>query len=323
MEDILNVFELEKFLDKLEERINILRDLKKQGKLSNPQELEILESKTQKIIEELKIKIHPFNRVQIARHPKRPVLQDIIDNVFSDFIELKGDRYVGDDLSITAGMAKLGDYPVFVIGHNKGKTTNEKIKRNYGMSNPEGFYKAIRVMDLANNFRTPLITIVDTPGAYPGDNAEQNGQYIAIAKSISKMFELDIPVLCLILSEGGSGGALAIAVANYILMMENAYYSVISPEGAASILYRDSSKSAVAAKNLKLTSYDLLELGVVDEIIYEPFLGMHRDLKNSFSNIKNKLFEYIEKSIKLKDLKEHRFKKFRKIGYFDNISNYV
>ncbi|MCX7972783.1 MAG: acetyl-CoA carboxylase carboxyltransferase subunit alpha [bacterium] len=321
MEDILNIFEIEKLLDILEQRINLLRDLKKNGKLSNPQELELLEIKTQKIIEELKQKIHPFNRVQIARHPKRPVLQDILENVFSEFVELKGDRYVGDDSSITAGLAKLEDYPVFVIGHNKGRSTNEKIKRNYGMPNPEGFYKAIRIMEVANNFRTPLITIVDTPGAYPGDKAEQNGQYIAISRSISKMFDLDIPVICLVLSEGGSGGALAIAVANYVIMMENAYYSVISPEGAASILYRDSSKAPLAAKNLKLTSYDLLELGIIDDIIYEPLLGMHRNLTKAYKDIRTKLIEYLEKAIQINDLKQHRFNRFKKIGIFEHIVN--
>lgn len=322
MEDLLNIFEIEKLLDKLEEKINFLKNLKEQGKLSNPQELDILEYRTNQIIQELKAKVHPFNRVQIARHPKRPVLQDLIENVFSDFIELKGDRCLGDDLAITGGVAKIERYPVFVIGHNKGKTTNEKIKRNYGMPNPEGFYKAIRLMDVANNFRTPLITVVDTPGAYPGDTAEQKGQYIAIAKSIHKMFELDIPVICLVLSEGGSGGALALAVANYVLMMENAYYSVISPEGAASILYRDSSKAALASKNLKLTSYDLLKLGVIDEIIFEPFMGMHRNLRQSYQDIKNKIIEYLIRGVEeLKNPKKHRFERFRKIGIFKSLDN--
>ncbi|MEN3015282.1 MAG: acetyl-CoA carboxylase carboxyltransferase subunit alpha [bacterium] len=315
MQDILNTLEIEKLIDQLEQRIKILQELHQNQKVSY-QELQVLKLKTQNIIQEIKSKIHPFNRVQIARHPKRPTLQDLIENIFTDFQELKGDRYVGDDKSITGGLAKIENYPVFILGHNKGRNTNEKIARNYGMTNPEGFYKAIRIMDIANTFRTPLITIVDTPGAYPGDTAEQNGQYISIAKSISKMFELDIPVVCLILSEGGSGGALAIAVANYILMMENAYYSVISPEGAASILYRDSSKAPLAAKNLKLTSYDLLELGVIDEIIPEPFLGMHRDLQFSYTTIKNKLLEYITLSRKLENPKQHRYQKFRKIGIF-------
>lgn len=323
MEDLLNIFEIEKLIDHLEEKINFLRKLKEEGKLSNPKELEILELKFRKIVEEINSKIHPFNRVQIARHPKRPVFQDLIDNVFSDFSELKGDRYLSDDLAITGGLAKLENYPVFVIGHNKGKSTNEKIKRNYGMPNPEGFYKAIRIMEVANCFRTPLITIIDTPGAYPGDSAEQRGQYIAIARSISKMFELDIPVISLVLSEGGSGGALALGVANFVLIMENAYYSVISPEGAASILYKDSSKAPLAANNLKLTSYDLLELGVADEVIKEPFMGIHRNLKESFEIIKRKLIEYIQKCLKISDLKYHRFKRFRKIGFFDITADVV
>ncbi len=316
MEDILNIFEIEKLIDQLDQKVNFLRKLRSEGKILNPDELDILEKKVEKIIQDLESKFHPFNRVQIARHPKRPVLQDIIENVFSDFVELKGERYLGDDPAITTGLAKLANYPVFIIGHNKGKTTNEKIKRNYGMPNPEGFYKAIRIMDIANNFRTPLITIVDTPGAYPGDTAEQNGQYIAIGKAISKMFELQIPVITLVLSEGGSGGALAIGIGNYILMMENAYYSVISPEGAASILYKDSSKAPLAAKNLKLTSYDLLKLNVIDKIIKEPFLGMHRNLIKSFDDIKSNLIYYLELSLKIQDPQHHRFQKFRKIGFF-------
>lgn len=323
MQEILNIFEIEKLIDQLEEKISFLRNLKDQGKLVNPQELEILELKFEKIVKELESKIHPFNRIQIARHPKRPVFQDLLENVFADFIELRGERYLGDDLSITGGLAKLEKYPVFVIGHNKGKTTNEKIRRNYGMPNPEGFYKAIRIMEIANNFRTPLITVVDTPGAYPGDTAEQNGQYIAIAKSISKMFELDIPVVCLVFSEGGSGGALAIAVGNYVLMMENAYYSVISPEGAASILYKDSSRAPEAAAKLRLTSYDLLEFKIIDEIIPEPFMGIHRNLKQSFELIKSKLIEYLEKSLKLPNPKHHRLQRFRKIGFFDTVFNFV
>ncbi|MFN4220425.1 MAG: acetyl-CoA carboxylase carboxyltransferase subunit alpha [bacterium] len=323
MEDLLNIFEIEKLINQLEEKINFLRKLKDEGKLSNPKELEILELKFKKIVEEINSKIHPFNRVQIARHPKRPVFQDLVDNIFSDFVELKGDRYLADDLAITAGLAKLENYPVFVIGHNKGKSTNEKIKRNYGMPNPEGFYKALRVMEVANNFRTPLITVIDTPGAYPGDTAEQRGQYIAIAKSISKMFELDIPVISLVLSEGGSGGALAIAVANFVLIMENAYYSVISPEGAASILYKDSSKAYLAASNLKLTAYDLLELGVADEVIEEPFMGMHRNLNESYKAIKEKLIEYLKKSLEISDLKYHRYQRFRKMGFFDILADLV
>jgi len=317
MENILNIFEIEKLLDKLEAKIKLLQDLKQQGKLSNPEELEILEIKTKNLIKELEEKLHPINRVQIARHPKRPTLHNLLENVFFDFIELKGDRYLGDDLSITCGLAKLDSYPVFVIGHNKGKSSTDRVKRNYGMSNPEGFYKAIRIMKVANNFRTPIITVVDTPGAYPADTAEQRGQYIAIAKSISTMFDLDVPVITLVLSEGGSGGALAIAIANYVLMMENAYYSVISPEGAASILYRDSNKAYIAAKNLKLTSYDLLELKVIDEIIKEPFMGMHRDIDYSFKVIKEKLIHYLEKASQLDDPKFHRFQRFRKIGIFE------
>jgi len=321
MSNILNIFEIEKLIDKLESKIKLLRELKSQGKLSNIEDLNILELKTKSIIKELEEKLHPINRVQIARHPKRPTFHNLLENVFSDFVELKGDRYLSDDLSITAGFAKLDSYPVFVIGHNKGKNTNDRIKRNYAMPNPEGFYKAIRIMKVANNFRTPIITVVDTPGAYPGDTAEQRGQYIAIAKSIANMFDLDVPVITLVLSEGGSGGALAIAVANYILMMENAYYSVISPEGAASILYRDSNKAYLAAKNLKLTSYDLLELNVIDEIIKEPFMGMHRDLDYSFKTIKEKLCFYIDKASKIEDIKAHRFDRFRRIGLFQNVEN--
>jgi acetyl-CoA carboxylase carboxyl transferase subunit alpha len=319
MEELWNLYEIEKFLDQLDEKINTLRQLKEKGQLANPQELEILEIKAQKIKEELFSNLHPYHRVQLSRHPNRPVFEDLINNVFEDFYELFGDRMGYNDFSISGGLAKLDNYPVFVLGHSKGKNTQDRIKKNYGMPNPEGFYKAIRIMEVANNFRTPLITIVDTPGAYPGDVAEQRGQFIAIARSISKLFDLDIPVISLILSEGGSGGALALNVANFVLMLENAWYSVISPEGAASILYRDSSKAPLASKQLKITSYDLLALNIIDEIIKEPLQGAHKDLNYTFQNIKNYLILYLEKSLKLENPKEHRYQKYRNIGVFDNL----
>ncbi|MGB9637964.1 MAG: acetyl-CoA carboxylase carboxyltransferase subunit alpha [bacterium] len=319
MEELWNLYEIEKFLDQLDEKINTLRQLKEKGQLANPQELEILEIKAQKIKEELFSNLHPYHRVQLSRHPNRPVFEDLINNVFEDFYELFGDRMGYNDFSISGGLAKLDNYPVFVLGHSKGKNTQDRIKKNYGMPNPEGFYKAIRIMEVANNFRTPLITIVDTPGAYPGDVAEQRGQFIAIARSISKLFDLDIPVISLILSEGGSGGALALNVANFVLMLENAWYSVISPEGAASILYRDSSKAPLASKQLKITSYDLLALNIIDEIIKEPLQGAHKDLNYTFQNIKNYLILYLKKSLKLENPKEHRYQKYRNIGVFDNL----
>ncbi|MCX7870710.1 MAG: acetyl-CoA carboxylase carboxyltransferase subunit alpha [bacterium] len=319
MEELWDLYEIEKFLDELDKKILTLRELKQKGQLVNPQELEILELKAQKIKEELFNNLHPYHRVQLSRHPKRPVFEDLINNVFEDFYELFGDRMGYNDFSIVGGLAKLNEYPVFILGHSKGKNTQDRIKRNYGMPNPEGFYKAIRVMEVANNFRTPLITVVDTPGAYPGDVAEQRGQFIAIARAISKLFDLDIPVISLILSEGGSGGALALNVANFVVMLENAWYSVISPEGAASILYRDSSKAPLAAKQLKITSYDLLSLNIIDEIIKEPLQGAHKDLNYTFDNIKHTLIYYLKKALKLDNPKEHRFEKYRNIGIFDNL----
>jgi len=319
MDEIWNLYEIEKFLDQLDQKILTLRELKEKGQLANPEELNILEIKAQKIKEELYSNLHPYHRVQLSRHPNRPVFDDIVNNVFEDFYELFGDRMGYNDFSISGGLARLENYPVFLLGHSKGKNTQERIKRNYGMPTPEGFYKAIRIMEVANNFRTPLITIVDTPGAYPGDLAEQRGQFIAIARAISKLFDLEIPVISLILSEGGSGGALALNVANFVLMLENAWYSVISPEGAASILYRDSLKAPLAAKNLKITSYDLLSLNIVDEIIKEPIQGAHKDLKYTLNNIKNTLFLYLKKSLNLTNPKEHRFQKYRNIGIFDNL----
>lgn len=260
--------------------------------------------------------ISAWDRVNIARKAERPKSLDYINKIFTNFIELHGDRYFGDDKSIIGGIAELDEIPVTVIGEQKGKNAKENIERNFGMPNPEGYRKALRLMKQAEKFNRPIITFIDTPGAYPGIGAEERGQGEAIAKNLFEMSQLKVPTISIVIGEGSSGGALALGVTDIIIMLENAIYSILSPEGFASILYKDSSKSSEAAEKMKITSKELKKLGVIDNIVKEPEDGAQEDFETVCQNLKDIVKKYIkELSNKTQDeLIEQRYEKYRKIG---------
>lgn len=277
-----------------------------------------LEKKRGKLKEELYSSLTPWQKIQIARHPQRPYFNDYIRMIFSNFLELHGDRAFGDDHALLCGIAELDGNPIVVIGHQKGRTLEENMDRNFGMAHPEGYRKALRVMKFAEKFNRPIITFIDTSGAYPGIAAEERGQAEAIAKNLREMALLKIPVISVVIGEGGSGGALGIGVSNKVLMLENSYYSVISPEGCAAILFRDSSKSQEAASAMKLTAEDLLKFKVIDEIIKEPLGGAHNNPEETAANIKKALLKHLKQYSKLTpaEMRDDRYEKFRKMGVF-------
>ncbi len=257
--------------------------------------------------------------VKISRHPQRPVFQDYLNLIVTDFMELHGDRYFADDLAIAGGFATIGGHRVMLIGHNKGKNTIENIERNFGMAKPEGYRKALRLMKLAQRFNIPVITIIDTPGAFPGLEAEERGQAESIAKNITEMANIEVPIIALVIGEGGSGGALGIGVGDRILMLSNAIYSVISPEGCASILWRDASFAPDAAQALNLTAQALLNHGVIDRIIEEPGEGAHSDYETIAAHVTKALVETIKSlsSIPVDTLLQQRFEKYSAMGKFE------
>ncbi len=260
-----------------------------------------------------------WERVQLARHPKRITAKGLIDILFDEFIELKGDRLFSEDHAMIGGIGLLNDIPITVIAEEKGTTTQDKIKHNFGMPHPEGYRKALRLMKQAEKFNRPILTIVDTPGAYPGIDAEERGQARAIALNLFEMSQVKVPIIVLVLSEGGSGGALAIGVGDHIMMYENAIYSILSPEGFASILYKDSSKASEAAEIMKLTAHDLHELKIIDEVIKEKE-GLHINPKDGLNDLKQSILKQIKKLSKYsKDkLVEERYQKFRKMGVYES-----
>ena len=260
----------------------------------------------------------PWQTVQIARHPQRPVLQDYIRMLCSEFIELHGDRAFGDDQALIGGLATIGTQRLALIGHNKGKTIEENLERNFAQARPEGYRKALRIMRLAEKFGLPVVSFVDTQGAYPGLDAEERGQAEAIARNLTEMAGLRTPIIALITGEGGSGGALGIAVADVVLMMSHSIYSVISPEGCASILWRDATFSATAAEALKLTAPSLVKLGVVDEIVEEPAGGAHRDHAAAAAAVKEMLIKHLKNlsELSIEELLNKRFQKFSSMGKF-------
>ena len=269
--------DFEKPIVELERQIEELRRLANDGKVDVARQLGPLEARLAELRREIYQGLTPMQRVQVARHPRRPYTLDYLSTVFTDFQELHGDRLYRDDAAIVAGWARLDDRPVMVIGHQKGRDTKENLRRNFGMPHPEGYRKALRLMHLAERFGHPVITLIDTPGAYPGLGAEERGQAEAIARNILEMCALRTPIIAVIIGEGGSGGALAVGVGDRVLMLENAVYSVISPEGCAAILWKDASQRERAAAALRLTAEDLLELGVVDAVVPEPPGGAHAD----------------------------------------------
>lgn len=260
--------------------------------------------------------ITPWDRVQFARKADRPKSLDYINLIFDDFVELHGDRLFADDKSIIGGIGYLNNMAVTVIGQQKGKTTSENIERNFGMTNPEGYRKALRLMKQAEKFKRPVITFIDTPGAYPGIGAEERGQGEAIARNLLEMSRLKTQIICIVIGEGSSGGALAIGVGDKIIMLENSVYSILSPEGFASILYKDSTKAPDAAKNMKLTAHDLKQMNIIDEIISEPEGGAQENINQVANDIKNSLITNINE-LKKKDINnllDDRYKKYRVIG---------
>ena len=277
---------------------------------------------TQKITKKAPAKkaaaVSAWDKVKIARDAKRPHIWDFINNVCSDFEELHGDRLVNDDPGMVAGFGTIGEHKVLVLGHHKGATVEENMEANFGMVNPDGYRKAMRLAKLAERFHNPIVTFVDTPGAYPGREAEERGQAEAIAKSLEFFSGLKTPIVVVITGEGGSGGALAIAVGDRILMMENAVYSVISPEGCAGILWRDGTKAPEAAEALKITAPDLLKLGAIDEIVAEPAGGAHKNQKAACANVKKAVLAALKELVKLspEELVERRYAKIRSYGNF-------
>lgn len=263
-------------------------------------------------------KLTDWDKVGIARHPERPYALDYINEITTDFVELHGDRLFGDDEAIVGGLCRIDDKKFMVIGIQKGRTVNEKIQRNFGMSNPEGYRKALRLMKMAEKFKIPVLTLTDTAGAYPGLEAEERGQGEAIARNLMEMSGLRTPIIAVVIGEGGSGGALALGVADKVFMMEHSVYSVISPEGCAAILFKDGSLAEKAASNLKISAQNLKKLGVIDEIIQEPFGGAHKDPKCAEINLKKAVLLSISEleKINIDTLLENRYNKFRKIGFF-------
>ncbi len=315
----MNGLEFEKPIVELEQRIQELTKFSQEKHIDLSVEINNLESKLQNLKLEVYGNLSAWQRVQIARHPQRPYTLDYINMIMTDFLEIHGDRVFGDDKALICGFAKLDGRKVLVMGHQKGRDTKENIERSFGCANPEGYRKAIRVMNLASRFKLPVIIFIDTPGAYPGIGAEERGQALAIAENLRDMMGVKTPIICAVIGEGGSGGALGIGIGDKILIMENSYYSVISPEGCAAILWKTAAAADKASESLKLTSYDLVKFGISEEVIKEPLGGAHRDPKTAAATLKEAILRHLGDLDKLdeKTLISKRFKKFRNIGVFE------
>ena len=310
------IFELERKIEELKkftssENIDLRSEIIRLGQKLDALKYEIYENLT------------PWQRVQIARHPQRPYTLDYIDMLMKDFTQLHGDRRFSDDKAMVCGFAKLDEHKILIIGHQKGRDTNENLMRNFGSANPEGYRKAMRLMRLAEKFQTPIVTFIDTPGAYPGIGAEERGQAEAIAYNLREMTSVRVPIIVIVIGEGGSGGALGIGVGDKICVMKNAYYSVISPEGCAAILWKDRAKSDEAARALKLTAADLLELKIIDKIIPEPLGGAHRDPEKAAQDIKATILESLNElsNMDTNQMVQARYDKFRNMGKVEGAGN--
>jgi acetyl-CoA carboxylase carboxyl transferase subunit alpha len=312
------VLEFEKPIIELENQLKELRQKAAEEGREVQAEAAKLEEKLRRLREEIYSRLTRWQRVQLARHPQRPYALDYIERMMEDFIELHGDRAFGDDPAIVAGAGKLGDKKVMVVSQQKGRDTKQKLYRNFGMPNPEGYRKALRVMKLAAKFQRPIVSLVDTPGAYPGIGAEERGQAEAIARNLFEMSHLPVPIVVVIIGEGASGGALGIAVGDRVLMMENTWYSVISPEGCAAILWHDSTKAEQAAEAMKLTASDLLQFNVIDGVIQEPLGGAHRDHDAAAQILKTRLLQEINEleNIPAARLVAQRIEKYGKMGFW-------
>ncbi|WP_062047787.1 acetyl-CoA carboxylase carboxyl transferase subunit alpha [Bacillus sp. JCM 19034] len=313
----------EKPIVELKNKIKELRSFTEEKDIDLSDEIQKLEKRLHQLEQEIYGNLQPWERVQIARHNDRPTTLDYIDHLFTDFLEIHGDRLYGDDPAIVGGIAKYKGIPVTVIGHQRGKDTKDNIYRNFGMPHPEGYRKALRLMKQADKFKRPIICFIDTKGAYPGKAAEERGQSEAIARNLLEMSGLSVPIICVVIGEGGSGGALALGVGNHLHMLENSTYSVISPEGAAALLWKDASLAQKAAETMKITAPDLKELGVIDEVIREVKGGAHRHIKEQAEAIddviERSLFEL--RRLSGDELIEHRYEKYKKIGQYKAVTD--
>lgn len=312
----------ERPLIELKNKIEELKKFTVEKEIDFTDEIKHLEEKAKRLADEIYSNLTPWQRVQIARHPNRPTTLDYIEHIFDSFLEIHGDRLYGDDPAIVAGIGKLAGQPVTIIGHQKGKDTKENIRRNFGMPHPEGYRKALRAMQQANKFGRPIICFIDTPGAYPGKAAEERGQSEAIARNLREMASFEVPIVCVVTGEGGSGGALALGVGNRIYMLENSTYSVISPEGAAALLWKDASLAQRAAETMKITAQHLDEMGIIDGIINEPFGGAHHNVEEQAKAIKDCLLSSLAelKELSGEELVISRYEKYKRIGEFSVIN---
>jgi acetyl-CoA carboxylase carboxyl transferase subunit alpha len=313
------VFDFEKPIVELEKKIAEMRELSADGEVDISDEINQLETKAEKLREEVYSNLSRWQRVQLARHPNRPFTLDYISLIADRFQELHGDRNFRDDHAIIAGLGSIGEHDVAIIGHQRGRTTRENLDRNFGMPHPEGYRKALRVMKVAEKFNRPIITLIDTNGAYPGLGAEERGQAEAIARNLFEMTNLRVPTIAVVIGEGGSGGALAISVTDRILMLENAIYSVITPEGCASILYRDAALANKAAEALKLTAADHKQIEVIDEMISEPLGGAHRDWEVTANSLREAVLRHLSEIIEVDpdERIEQRIQKYAGIGFLE------
>lgn len=314
----MQILEFEKPIYKMEEKIEELKKLSADTNMDYNDEIKKLENQTEEYKKELYESLEPYQKLQIARHPQRPNFLDYVHFMCEDFIEFHGDREGCDDRAIIGGIAKIDGRSVMLVGTQKGKTTKENLEYNFGMPQPQGYRKALRLFEHASKFNLPIITLVDTMGAYPGMQAEQTGQGIAIAVNLKEMAKLEVPVIAVITGEGCSGGALGLAVANKVMILEHAYYTVISPEGCASILWRDANMAREAANALKITGKDLLQYGIVDEVIKEPVGGAHYNPEAMACELKKSLLNALDeyKNMSAQELKDDRYNKFRHMGVF-------
>ena len=312
--------EFEQSVAELESKIEELRYVQSESAVDISEEIDRLGKKSVQLTKDIYASLSPWQVTQISRHPQRPYTLDYVNEVFTDFQELHGDRHFADDLSMVGGMARFNGQACMVIGHQKGRDTKERGLRNFGMSRPEGYRKALRLMKLAEKFGLPVFTFVDTPGAYPGIGAEERGQSEAIGRNIFEMAQLEVPIICTIIGEGGSGGALAISVGDQMLMLQYSIYSVISPEGCASILWKTSERASDAAEALGITAHRLKSLGLVDKIVSEPVGGAHRDPKQMAAFLKRALGDALRQvsDLKPKELLERRYERLQSYGRFNN-----
>lgn len=315
------ILDFEKPIVNLKEKIAELKSFTEDSEMDLTEEINTLEIRLEKLEDDIYSNLRPWNRVQMARHQERPTTLDYVEELFTDFIEFHGDRLFGDDAAIVAGIANYLGKPVTVIGHQRGKATKENIRRNFGMPHPEGYRKALRHMKQAEKFNRPIVCFIDTKGAFPGKAAEERGQSEAIAHNLLEMAGLAVPIVCIVIGEGGSGGALALGVGDRIHMLENSTYSVITPEGAAALLWKDSGLAQKAAETMKITSYDLKELGVIDEIIPEVKAGAHRDVKQQAAYIDEVLAKSLTTlgEVDRDDLLEQRWEKYKQIGDYKEL----